>query len=476
MKFLFSLDDQHAFSELSGDYNPMHIDSNYARRLLFGSPVVHGVNSALKSLDYLLQNSPNKKLSFQELTFDFPNPIPVGTEVNCEIIRPELDQFKLALKMGNVVYTKVWGKIIEDTGDITPNPSLSSDTSKNECKDLSLDDIESSSGSIPLKMQPSLAEQIFPNLAQRFTQIQIAQILSTTYLVGMECPGLHSLFTRLNLKRVVSENGGLNLNYEVVKSDKRFSKFKIALSSVNMEGVIECFLRPKPTTQPSLSEVARSVTKNEFKDQRALIIGGSRGLGELTAKSIVAGGGEVTITYNTGKADALKLQEELKAGGGKCNILKLDLSEEFDDTIQSHFESSLPNYLYFYATPFIFGKSTERFSFERYTKFSNFYVNSFYRIVDTIARLSKSPLKVFYPSSSALDTYEKNMIEYSAAKAAGEYLCEFFNNQQKNVTILQTRLPRLQTDQTASITPVESEDALKVILEILRDLDKQKEV
>ena len=39
----FSPTDQSTFAKLSGDYNPIHIDEVAARRLLFGAPVVHGV-------------------------------------------------------------------------------------------------------------------------------------------------------------------------------------------------------------------------------------------------------------------------------------------------------------------------------------------------------------------------------------------------------------------------------------------------
>ncbi len=37
---IFTSDDQLAFAKLSGDYNPLHMDPIYARRLLFGRQVV----------------------------------------------------------------------------------------------------------------------------------------------------------------------------------------------------------------------------------------------------------------------------------------------------------------------------------------------------------------------------------------------------------------------------------------------------
>ena len=47
---IFTLADQIAFAELSGDNNPLHLDPVVARRTLFGQPIVHGVHSFAQNL------------------------------------------------------------------------------------------------------------------------------------------------------------------------------------------------------------------------------------------------------------------------------------------------------------------------------------------------------------------------------------------------------------------------------------------
>ena len=44
---IFALGDQVRFAELTGDFNPMHLDPIAARRTLAGAPVVHGIHDLL---------------------------------------------------------------------------------------------------------------------------------------------------------------------------------------------------------------------------------------------------------------------------------------------------------------------------------------------------------------------------------------------------------------------------------------------
>jgi hypothetical protein len=56
------------------------------------------------------------------------------------------------------------------------------------------------------------------------------------------------------------------------------------------------------------------------------------------------------------------------------------------------------------------------------------------------------------------------------AKVTGEALCDFYSRTHPGITIHRPRLPRLATDQTASLMPLESMDPVPVLLENLRQL------
>ena len=70
---------QAAFAELSGDYNPLHVDPLLARRLLYGGPVVHGIHCLLWTLEAWLAERPDH-IRLRSLEAAFFKPLRVGQE------------------------------------------------------------------------------------------------------------------------------------------------------------------------------------------------------------------------------------------------------------------------------------------------------------------------------------------------------------------------------------------------------------
>ena len=92
------------------------------------------------------------------------------------------------------------------------------------------------------------------------------------------------------------------------------------------------------------------VSPTEFAGSTALIIGGSRGLGALTAKILAAGGGKVIVTYATGQDDAEALTAEIRSQTAA------DVCETFQYNIYEEAATQLKNlkvgvtHLYYFAT------------------------------------------------------------------------------------------------------------------------------
>jgi hypothetical protein len=464
----FTSDDQLAFAKLSGDYNPLHLDPTLARRLLFGQQVVHGLHALLWSADHYLQGR-TQRLELQTVKADFQAGIGVSRTVNCIYVARSEHQVEIQLETDQTPAAWIqiaWRPLKRHRDDTLPGTSKKPE----KCRERTLEETAAALGSIPLYFDGKFAARLFPNLMRVLPPMQLVSLLATTRLVGMECPGLHSIYSGLNLTFSSDATGVQNLNYHVAACNKRLALLAIDVEAPGMKGRLKAFFRPKPQKQAAFAEVCREVESEEFSAQRALIVGGSRGLGEVTAKLLAAGGAAVIITYYHGRQDAQRIVEEMASHGANAEYLRLNVLEPSQELLSRVTNRSKPLYLYYFATPFIFGAAKGKFSSQRFNTFCEYYVTGFHRTVQTVAAPSTSLKKIFYPSSVAIEDIPLDMGEYAAAKMAGETLCDFLQKVNPAITIYRPRLPRIATDQTVSLLPGRNLDPVSVLLAELRYL------
>ena len=72
---IFSTRDQDDFANFSGDYNPIHLDPVKARKTISGECIVHGINSFLCALEFLLNR---QKFLYSSYFINFKNKIPLN--------------------------------------------------------------------------------------------------------------------------------------------------------------------------------------------------------------------------------------------------------------------------------------------------------------------------------------------------------------------------------------------------------------
>jgi hypothetical protein len=273
----------------------------------------------------------------------------------------------------------------------------------------------------------------------------------------------------LGLDIAFSEScGEQSIHFSVTSIVQRFRLVRIGISGPGVYGTLETMSRMPPVPQLSMEGVLPNVSRGEFNGSTALIVGGSRGLGELTSKLIAAGGGEVAITYASGKTDADSVAAELARAGYQCSIASYDVRQPPDE--QLAVLNIIPTHVYYFATPPIFRRKAGLFDTRRFAEFNSYYVTAFFELVMACARLNPRGIRVFYPSSTAVDTRPPTMTDYAMSKMAGEVLCTDISKYIPGVRILVRRLPRLPTDQTSSVMQEHDADPLKVILPIVREM------
>ena len=93
-------------------------------------------------------------------------------------------------------------------------------------------------------------------------------------------------------------------------------------------------------------------------------------------------------------------------------------------------------------------------------------MSSFYELC-----MALRPAVAFYPSSVFVEPGRpRDMTEYAMIKAAGEILCEEMSQTEGFPHVVSRRLPRMLTDQTATLARVSTDDALAVMLPIVTDV------
>lgn len=469
----FRIEDQNCFALLSGDSNPVHIDALKARRSQFGRPIVHGMHLLLWAIEEGLANTPQTALA--KVSGVFRNPVRVDEEVFFRLVQDHDQYKKIVLECNGAECATVHFELSANEMDmafIDQSPGVQ------DCHERSEPSLENAQGSIPLEMDTSDVRELFPVLAQKVPLGQISLILATTRLVGMECPGLHSIYSGLTVNFSPSsctEGSPGRLDWKVVNYDDRFRRLSIDIVADGATGVIQAMLRPSPSKQKTCAELKTLIPNAEmFAGQRALVIGGSRGLGELCAKILAVGGADVRVTYHRGKEDAEAVVADINNGGGQALSLAYDMFDPPDDLQNCLGDGWAPTHVYYFATPPIFVAARGKFSSDLFARFSRYYVEGFYTCWQSIRRITTEKFTMFYPSSVAVETAYQNMGEYAAAKAAGENLCNYLCACDKKLTVKVVRLPRLPSDQTLSVVEVATPDPVETLLGALGEFRSEQ--
>lgn len=455
---IFTLDDQIAFAGLSGDNNPLHVDPVLARRYLFGKPIVHGVHALLWALDqWVVGHAEPFRLTYLQVAF--LNQIGLHEEVCCAVVSEQGDRVRLDIFKGKELSVRivfVW--VPDDPGHAhwvsQELPEQSPPVA------LSNGELPSCCGILDLSLNPSAARRLVPSLMRHLCPAQAAVLLGMTRLVGVKCPGLHSIFSELKL--TASDTGDLNnITYAVSEFDERYGLVMLAVSAPGLVGTIRAFVRPPPQSQSAFLDLKDGVGDTAFAGQRALVVGGSRGLGEVAAKLLAAGGAQVRLTYRLGKTDAQRVVDEILAGGGRASLCELDILQPRLDQI----DPDPPTHLYYFASPLISGSDEGRFSGPLFHAFCDYYVTGFAHLVEVLQR--RGLRHVFYPSTVFIDEQAEGFLEYTMAKFAGERLCQSFGTKYPEMHFTLPRLPKMATDQTSSMLPGHNPDPSPIMLAAL---------
>ncbi|QWE27004.1 SDR family NAD(P)-dependent oxidoreductase [Polynucleobacter sp. AP-Ainpum-60-G11] len=467
LKKVFTKDSQRLFAKISGDANPIHLEELEAVKFGSKREVVHGANLFLTGLNWLISLNLNIN-TYNCIICDFKNTVAVDEEV---IYRIE-NQFEKSLNLN--VYTDATlccTMKFSKTNENKPSSSgelLNSNIEENKNRENKSPNNNSRTiilnGNIWDANEEILRNQytfIFDKYGKKF----IKTILSMTYVVGMIVPGKRSLFLSFQLKLFNKDKS--TFTYRISKIESRIKLYEIEFEAGHAVGTIRALRRRKSIKQPNIENVIKLTSGEEFKCANSLIIGGSRGIGELVAKIIAVKGGKTYITYYRDEAGANRVMNEINnifpfsSQVKKLNVLDNDYGIVGD--ILKNIK-----HIYYFATPVINNKPNKVFDQKLFKNFIDHYFSSLFSLCLTCEKLNMGKIKIFYPSTIFLSEKNNHHYEYAAAKFVGEKTCELINKHFTNVSAHAVRIPILITDQVNSIFRHSSEKNLKPLIEIVK--------
>lgn len=463
----FTAADQVAFAALTGDRNPLHLDEVAARRSLFGERVVHGLHVALWAVDRYLGSRP--PLGITGIKVTFAKPVLLDEEVRVRVAKESEGLARLRVEVDETMLVDVRLALgpaprpVADDGGACPV----AEAYPGGPVERSFHDLAGLHGSVDAVATPPGAPA-FPALVAAAGDGVVARLLPLTTIVGMECPGAHSLFAGFDV-RLEPGSAPTPVRWRVQRVDDRFGAVSLSFDAGCVVGEVSTFVRPSPAPQPAMADLAGlELGLAGLADVRALVVGGSRGLGELTAKLLAIGGADVALTWHRGEADAQGVVADIVAGGGRARVAHLDVGQPGPGIEALAGDGFVPTHLYYFSSPRIFARRTRLFHHELLASFMDHYVTGFVNVVAAARQAGSARLVAYYPSSVAVEEPLRDLTEYIVAKVAGERTAALLAANEPWLEADVERLPRLPTDQTATIGSVPAADPVAVMADAVR--------
>jgi FkbH-like protein len=331
----FTHGDVQRFAAWSGDRNPLHVDPATAARTAFGRPVVHGALTALAALTASEHTLP---LPGRRLDAEFRGP--VFPDAGCEITEP--GPGTIVVRAGGTTAVTLR---LSDREETPPTPDVSwvaeargrlGAPTTPRTAPASPDVGALAPGTCRRGVYAVSAPPADYVAAGRLDPLHVRILGLCSYVVGMELPGLHSVFTRLSLTFEAVERDTPSLLYQarVVHYDPQFRLLDVRLDVATPEGepaasgTLRSYVRFSPVA-PNVAALAAGLTSGRpLAQHAALVCGGTRGLGAEITAALALAGCHVYASYRRDSEAARDLGAAIAAAGGQAEFLEGDAGDE----------------------------------------------------------------------------------------------------------------------------------------------------
>jgi NAD(P)-dependent dehydrogenase (short-subunit alcohol dehydrogenase family)/acyl dehydratase len=336
-RLTFTHDDVERFAAAGGDRNPLHLDAGFARRTPFGAPVVQG---ALLTIGMLGAIPPGELTGIGTVRAWFAAPLMVG-EVGSVSVAPSRRragawEVRLTGRGRSLARVLAAPARAEPAPQSVPTGSILTHPMRSAPAEPELGDL--TPGAATGGAYAARAEELRALAASlgagRLDPALLEGLAWASYVVGMEIPGLHSLFSAVTLNALTPPATGAPAarhTLGVREHDPRTGRLVIDGTlydeggKARISAVIECFVRaPAPAPDPQLLAAGAEPAADPGA---VVVIGGSRGFGAALALALLARGYTVHVAYSGSPASAAELPRLAGAGTARLVLHRLDAGD-----------------------------------------------------------------------------------------------------------------------------------------------------
>ena len=348
-----------AFANLSKDFNEIHFDNEFTNRSVYGK-IVYGVLILLDVLD---------KLNYNNLKFKINN-------LSCDFISPIFTNEKIFF-LASYNNKKINIRIFKNKNEICQNINLFF-----EKKEITSSNYKKK---IVKYKKIFLKKNIYKKIQKVFGSQFVKKLIYLSYLSGTIIPGNRSIILNLQLNALSKIEYLKNIiNFNI---DNRFGLYQI-ISQNNFK--ITSLKHPEFFKQANLKDlknkISHKILTKKFSKKNCLVVGGSRGIGELFVKILFYLDANCLVTYNKSKESVERLKNEINSK--KVKFIKFDIYK--NQPIVKKFD-----YIFYFATPKI-ELNKKNFDNNFFKKYKFFYNHFFLKIYRFYLKKNKF-MKIFFP-------------------------------------------------------------------------------
>ncbi len=120
----FSEQDVQDFARLSGDFNPIHIDSDFAKSTVFGQRIVHGMLVSSLFSNLLAEKVPGKGSIYLGQTFKFKKPVFFDQKITAKVEVLNVREDKPIVTMSTICINEQGEELISGEAVLMFNPDI----------------------------------------------------------------------------------------------------------------------------------------------------------------------------------------------------------------------------------------------------------------------------------------------------------------------------------------------------------------